>query len=138
MTFSEVCRGLSNEEIYLKIMEWGKLLPPFQLKWKIEANLVLGCQSTTYLHTELKKEKMYFSAASNALISAGLAAIMIEAYNGQKPETVLKEPPSFLEELNIPTLLTPGRANGLASFYLKMKQEAIKTQISVHPNILNF
>lgn len=116
----------SREEVYQKIMEWGELLPPFKPEWKTEENLVHGCQSIMHLHGELKEGKIYFSASSDALISAGLAALLLEAYNGCSPETVLKEPPVFLEELGIPASLTPGRANGLASLYLKMKQEALK------------
>ncbi len=117
------------EEIYQKIMAWGKRLPPFQEEWKVEENLVLGCQSVMYLHATLKEGKIYFFAASDALISAGLAALMIEAYNGVSPETVLKCPPAFLEEIGIPATLTPGRANGLAGLYLKMKQEALKSLV---------
>lgn len=106
-------------------MEWGKQLPSFQAEWKVEKNLVPGCQSVMYLHAAFKEGKIYFAAASDALISAGLAAIMIEAYSGLEPEAILKTPPTFLDELGIPASLTPGRANGLASLFLKMKQEAL-------------
>ena len=116
----------SNEKIYRKIMEWGKQLPPFQSEWKIEANLVPGCQSVMYLHATVEERKVYFAAASDALISKGLAAILIEAYSGQTPEVILKTPPLFLDELGIPASLTLGRANGLASLYFKMKQEALR------------
>ncbi|MCC5832493.1 MAG: SufE family protein [Chlamydiales bacterium] len=119
------------EEVYQKIIEWGERLPPFQTEWKREENVVHGCQSVMYLHAELRDREIFFAAASDALISAGLAAILIEAYNGTDPETVLKEPPTFLEELGIPASLTPGRANGLASLYLKMKQEALKLLLSL-------
>ena len=115
----------SNEEIYQTIMEWGKRLPPFKDAWKIDANLVSGCQSVMYLHAHLEDGKLYFAAASDALISAGLAALMIEAYRGYTPEALLTTPPTFLEEIGIPGTLTPGRANGLASLFLKMKQTAL-------------
>ncbi|MFZ0565155.1 MAG: SufE family protein [Chlamydiales bacterium] len=111
---------------YQRIMNWGKKLPPFDPQWEKEENLVSGCQSTLYLHAVEAKNKIYFSATSDALISAGLAALLIEAYSGEKPETILTYPPRFLDELEIPISLTPGRANGLASLYLKMKQEALK------------
>lgn len=114
------------EMIYQKIIEWGKKLPPFNPEWKNEENLVSGCQSLMYLHAETQEGKIYFYAASDALISAGLAALLIEAYNGETPETVLTSPPLFLDSIGIPASLTPGRANGLASLYLKMKQEALK------------
>lgn len=116
----------SKEEIYQKIIEWGKKLPSFETGWKVEKNLVPGCQSLMYLHAEYRERKIYFAASSDALISAGLAAILLEAYNGKSPEYILKTPPVFLDEWGIPASLTPGRANGLASLYLKMKQEAIR------------
>lgn len=115
----------TSEQIYQKIISWGKQLPPFKEEWKSEANRVIGCQSVMYLNAELKDDRIFFSAASDALISAGLAAILIEAYNGMSPEAVLKTPPTFLEKLGISASLTPGRANGLASLFLKMKQEAL-------------
>lgn len=122
------------EMIYRKIIEWGKKLPPFNPDWKTEENLVTGCQSLMYLHSEIKERHLYFYAASDALISAGLAALMLEAYNGQSPETVLTHPPDFLDAIGIPASLTPGRANGLASLYLKMKQEALKHLLALrHP-----
>jgi len=116
----------SQEEVYQKIMEWAKHLPPFQSEWKVEANLVPGCQSVMYLHACFKEGKLFFAAHSDALISTGLAAILIEAYSGMDPEILLKTPPTFLDDLGIPSSLTPGRANGLASLFLKMKQEALK------------
>lgn len=116
----------SNEEIYEKIIQYGKKLNGFKPEWKIEENQVKGCQSLMYLHTELKEGKLYFAAYSEALISAGLAALLIAFYNGITPEELLKTPPRFLEELRIATSLTPSRSNGLASLYLHMKKEALK------------
>jgi cysteine desulfuration protein SufE len=115
----------SKEALYQKIMEWGKRLPPFDPAWKREKNLVPGCQSIMYLHTEYRAQNLHFYAQSDALISAGLASLLIQVYSGEPPETILITPPTFLEELGIPSALSPGRANGLASLFLKMKQEAL-------------
>lgn len=95
-------------------------------KNKIPENLVKGCQSTMYLHAELVGNVIHFTADSDALISAGLAAILIQVYSGETPETVLTCPPEYLETLGISASLTPSRANGLYSIHLKMKQEALK------------
>ncbi len=119
----------SPELLYKEIMEWGKKLLPFKDEWKIEENRVIGCQSLMYLHTEMHADHVdtvHFYATSDALISAGLAAILIEIYGHESPEDILKTQPTFLDEMGIPSALTPGRANGLASLYLKMKQEAVK------------
>lgn len=120
------------EAKYQKIIELGRLLPAMEEIHKVEANIVQGCQSTLYLHTLLENENIYFNAHSEALISAGLAALLIDVYSGQSPITVLKCPPSFIKELGIDIALTPGRSNGLANMYLKMQQEALKTLSSLH------
>lgn len=114
------------EKIYQRLMEWGTKLQAFDETWKIEENLVAGCQSIMYLHVKSEHNLMYFSAASDALISSGLAALLIEVYSGEEAETVLTTPPTFIEELGIASSLSPGRANGLAGLYLHMRKQALK------------
>ena len=116
----------SREALYQKIMERSKRLPPFKEEWKQEANRVTGSQRVMYLYSISENGHVYFYYSSDALISSGLAAILIDIYSGEPPDSILLTPPAFLEELGIPSVLTPGRANGLASLYLKMKQEAVK------------
>lgn len=113
------------EDRYQLIIEMGKKLPPFDLLQKQQQNLVKGCQSTTYLTAEIKEGKIYFSITSDALISAGLAALLLYVYNEESPETILKCPPTYLENIGIATSLTPNRAQGLYSIHLRMKQEAL-------------
>lgn len=117
------CRN--TEEIYFCLIELGKQLPPFNPLWKIEENRVLGCQSLMYVHAENKENKVYFYAFSEALISAGLAWLLIDFYSGKSPQEILTTPPTFLDALNIPSLLSPSRSNGLASLHLHMKKIAL-------------
>lgn len=114
------------EELYKKLIEMGKALPPYPLLFKTKEHLVRGCQSDLYLNASLKEGKLFFDALSESLISAGLAAFLISVYNGEPPETLLQHSPTFLEELGISTSLSPGRSNGLSSIHLRMKQEALK------------
>ncbi|HEV8052417.1 MAG TPA: SufE family protein [Parachlamydiaceae bacterium] len=116
----------TEEKKYEKIIELGRNLPPFPAQDQTPENFVKGCQSTMYLTSKLDNGKVYFAAESDALISAGLAAILLQAYNGESPETILKCPPTYLEELGISASLTPNRANGLYSIHLRMKQDALK------------
>lgn len=115
----------TSDERYLRIMELGKKLPKLDPTFKIEANIVKGCQSTMYMRTYLENGKLFFQADSDALISLGLAALLIYIYSDETPETILKCPPKCLEELGISALLSPSRANGLYSIHLRMKQEAL-------------
>ena len=114
----------SPESRYEKIIELGRQLPPLHSSARIPDNLVPGCQSIMYLESILKDGKIYFNADSEALISKGLAALLIKAYSGETPETILKCPPTFLTDIGIS--LSPARSNGLASLFLKMQQQAAK------------
>ncbi|MCH9608931.1 MAG: hypothetical protein S4CHLAM45_03300 [Chlamydiales bacterium] len=76
-----------------------------------------------YLHATFHEGRVTYAAWSDALVSAGLAASLIETYSGQTPESILKGEPSLFKELE--GHLTPGRSNGLAALWLKMKQQAL-------------
>ena len=114
------------EEKYQKIIELGKMQPHLLPQFKVEANIVQGCQSRMYLHTRFEEGLVYFECEADALISAGLGMLLVRVYSGEKPEVILTCPPYYIEELGIAQTLTPGRANGLAAVYLRMKQEALR------------
>lgn len=116
----------SEEEKYQKIIELGRTLAHLKNEDKTAGNLVKGCQSAMYLKSWMDQGKVYFAGESDALISAGLAAILIQVYSGETPEVILKCPPDYLEQLGISVSLTPSRANGLYSIHLRMKQDALK------------
>jgi len=117
---------LNDDAKYQKIIELGKTLPKLNPINKSTANIVKGCQSTMYLYTHLEEDKVFFEAESDALISAGLAALLVLVYSGESPETVLKVTPDYIEELGISANLSPSRTNGLYSIHLRMKQEALR------------
>lgn len=124
----------SPDEMYEKIIELGRALPPLSPAARSEKNLVQGCQSVLYLETTYLNGLIHFKADSEALISKGLAALLIYVYSGQNPEALFKEPPRFLKEIGLNQALSPTRSNGLASLYKKMQQEALKI-ISQSPSV---
>jgi len=117
---------LTPEARYEKIIELGRLLPPFNPVARTPLNLVPGCQSIMYLEATFTNDRLFFNADSEALISKGLAALLIRAYSGETPATIAHCPPSFIKEIGLQSALSPTRSNGLASLYHKMRQEALK------------
>ncbi len=115
-------------EKYHLLMDLGKEIPLIDVKYKTDSFLVLGCQSKLYLHATKKDGKIFFTAGTDSLISAGLAALLIEIYNGEPIETILTKPPQFLQTLGIYASLSPNRAHGVAHIYLKMKMLSIMLQ----------
>ncbi len=124
--------ALSPELRYQALIEMGKRLPAFPKELKTEDRIVQGCQSLLYLQATVEEGKCFFEAEADALISKGLAALLIAVYSGEEPETILKCPPNFIGELGIGASLSPSRSNGLSQIYLRMKQEALKTFLSLN------
>lgn len=122
---------LNDEDKYERIIELGRKAVPLAEEYKRHENLVRGCQSQMYMRSSFRDGKLYFEASSDALISLGLAALMIMIYSGEPPEVILKCPPDCIEQLGISASLTPGRANGLYSIHLRMKQDAL--HYLIHP-----
>ncbi len=125
----KIFEPLSLEERYQTLMEMGRKLPPFPEEWKTADKVVSGCQSVLYLNAILREDKLFFYTYTDALISAGLAALLIEIYSGELPDTILTRPPTFIAELGLSASLSPSRSNGLANIHLRMKQEALKTYL---------
>lgn len=116
----------SEEAKYEKIIELGRQQSPLGAIYKVPDNLVKGCQSQLYLHSYWSNDHIIFESEADALISAGLAALLVLVYSGESPEAILKCPPTYLDEIGINSSLTPNRSSGLYSMHLRMKQEALK------------
>ncbi|MDE3055320.1 MAG: SufE family protein [Verrucomicrobiota bacterium] len=115
---------LSTEDRYKLLIDMGQKSLPYPEEKKRAEHRVAGCQSTLYLTASLQKGKISFLAASDSLISLGLAALLIEAYCEVSPETLLAAPPKFLQELGILQSLSLNRSQGLVSVYCHMQRLA--------------
>lgn len=116
----------SKEARYEKIIEMGRSAPKMAKDDQSDERLVPGCQSLLYLKVECKEGKLQIQTASDALISAGLAQLLVRIYDGESPLAVIKCPPLFLQKLGILETLSPNRANGLKSLYQKLQNESLK------------
>lgn len=108
-------------ERYKYIIKQGKKLPPFDEKKKTDDNLVRGCQSQVWLDTELDNDRIIFKADSDAAITKGLVALLVNFYSGETPGDILTTDPVFIKEIGMQDHLSPTRSNGLASMVKQMK-----------------
>jgi cysteine desulfuration protein SufE len=123
------------KSIYEKIISLGKLLPTASKEIMQECNLIYGCQSNVYLVSHSTPDgKIIYEVQSDAIISSGLAQLLLFVYNNEKIELTLFCPPVFIQELGLPSALSMGRSNGLASMYKRMQQDAKKIFIKTHAN----
>ncbi|MGM0545358.1 MAG: SufE family protein [Bacteroidota bacterium] len=108
-------------ERYKHIIKQGRNLEPLNETYKVEENLVRGCQSQVWLHTYLEDSKVIFEADSDAAITKGLVALMVRLYSGQTPDTIINTNPTFIKKIGMEQHLSPTRSNGLASMVKQMK-----------------
>ena len=117
---------------YEYMIELGKSLPLIDPEYKIEDNIIKGCQSKVWIHANLEEDKLVFTADSDAIITKGIIAILIRVFSNQHPDAILAADTSFIDKIGLKEHLSPTRANGLVSMIKQLKMYAIafKTQIN--------
>lgn len=110
---------------YEYIIELGKSLPLINEKYKIDENIIKGCQSKVWLHGEQMDDKIVFTADSDAILTKGIIAILIRVFSNQKPATILDANTDFIDKIGLKEHLSPTRANGLVSMIKQIKMYAL-------------
>ncbi|MDR0793268.1 MAG: SufE family protein [Chitinophagaceae bacterium] len=110
---------------YELIIQMGKELPAMDEQYKIEENLIKGCQSHVWLHAEMQEGKIVFSADSDALITKGLVALVIKVLSNHTPKEIMESNIHFIEGIGLRSHLSPTRSNGLLSMLKQMKNYAV-------------
>ncbi len=117
---------------YEYIIEIGNGLAVYDDKYKTTSNLILGCQSRVWLNAELENGKIVFSADSDAIITKGIAALLIRVYNNRTPEEILNNQLYFIDKIGLKENLSPTRANGLVSMVRQVKNYALAYQAKLN------
>ena len=133
MTISEQGKSLAEDfsfmedwtEKYQYMIDLSKSLDEMDLEFKTEDNLIKGCQSIVWLHSSFDGEKIHFQADSDAIISKGIVAILLNILNDRSPNEILSADLSFIDEIGLKEHLSPNRANGLSSMLKQIKFYAL-------------
>ena len=120
------------EERFTHLIDLGKSLPPLKPDEYSDTNKVRGCSSQVWLVAEPSPPEsgappgaLRFRGASDAMIVAGLVAMLLHLFSDQQPADILAfDAPAFLREIGIADALTPQRSNGLASMLQRIRAYA--------------
>ena len=110
---------------YEYLIELGKDLPLLNSSYKIENNLIKGCQSQVWLHAEKKNDTIIFTADSDAIMTKGIIALLIRVLSHHSPQEIAESELNFITEIGLTDQLSPTRANGLVSMIKQMKIYAV-------------
>ncbi len=136
MTIKEIQEEIIDEfsmfddwmERYEYIIDLGKSLPLIDEAYKLDENLIVGCQSKVWLHAEIEENRIRFSADSDAILTKGIVALLLRVFNQQKPVDILGSNLFFVDEIGLKEHLSPTRANGLVSMIKQLKLYALAFQ----------
>jgi cysteine desulfuration protein SufE len=139
MTIKEIQEEIIDEfsmfddwmERYEYIIELGKSLPIIDAQYKLDENLIKGCQSKVWLFSELENDTIKYTADSDAILTKGIAALLLRVYSDQKPAAILTAETSFIDKIGLKEHLSPTRANGLVSMIKQIKMYAIAQQVKL-------
>ena len=110
---------------YEYLIDLGKELDLIDKKYKTEDNLIKGCQSRVWLHVEYTDGRIIYTADSDAIMTKGIVAILINVLSGQTPSEISTAKLDFINEIGLKEQLSPTRANGLVSMIKQMKLYAL-------------
>ena len=110
---------------YEYLIDLGKDLPSIDEKYRVEENLIKGCQSRVWLHAEENNGNIIFSADSDAIMTKGIVSLLIRVLSGQNANDIAHADLDFINKIGLKEQLSATRANGLLSMIKQMKLYAI-------------
>jgi cysteine desulfuration protein SufE len=113
---------------YSHIIDMGKELGAMPQSEKKEDNLIKGCQSKVWLSASVEDGRVKFLADSDAIITKGLVAMMINVLSDAPAQEILEAELHFIKEVGLQEHLSPTRSNGLASMVKQMRMYALALQ----------
>ena len=126
---------------YQMLIDLGNEQEPLEEQYKVESNLIDGCQSRVWLQADYVKEQgaggeeqegvIVFKAESDALIVKGIVALLIRVLSGHTPQEILDADLYFIDRIGLREHLSPTRSNGLGAMLKQMKMYALAFK-SIH------
>ncbi|MBK7174011.1 MAG: SufE family protein [Bacteroidales bacterium] len=128
-TIEEIIEEFSSFEDWMDkynyLIDMGKSLPMLEDKYRIDSNLITGCQSRVWLHSEIKDGVIIFFADSDAVITKGIVNLLIRVFSGHTPDEIIEAETEFLDVIGLKDHLSPTRSNGLLSMIKQIKLYAL-------------
>ena len=109
---------------YEYVLWLAKKLKPMPAEEQTEDRKVKGCVSQVFVRGSLDQGVMHWQGDSDALITKGLLALLIQGLEGLTPAQVQAVDPEFISATGLHASLTPSRANGFLNIFRMMQSQA--------------
>ncbi len=109
---------------YEYVLWLAKKLPDLPKEYRTESTKVKVCVSQVFVLAKLSKGCLKWQGYSDALITKGLLAFLINGLNDLTPNEVSNINPDFITATGLQGSLTPSRANGFLNIFIMMQSQA--------------
>ena len=112
-------------EKYEYLIDLGKELPEMEEKYKVDENLIRGCQSKVWLFAKKNDDKIVYAADSDAIMTKGIIALLIRVFSKQNSTDIINANLYFIKSIGLQDQLSQTRSNGLLSMIKQIKLYAL-------------
>ncbi|MBF6602082.1 MAG: SufE family protein [Sphingorhabdus sp.] len=121
---------LEADDRYRLLIDLGKELEPMPDALKTDATLVRGCSASVWVYpTQLDDGRLHFLADSNAAITKGIIALVLETVQDHPVDAVLKtDIAEKLAPFDLKNQLSSNRTQGIPNMIKLIEQTALRYQ----------
>lgn len=133
MTIEEIQNEIIDEfsifedwmDKYAYLIDLGNELTELNENERTDQNLIDGCQSKVWFSADNKDGKIVFTADSDAIITKGIASLLIRVLSGHTADEILNAELFFVDKIGLNQHLSPTRSNGLMAMIKQLKLYAM-------------
>jgi cysteine desulfuration protein SufE len=121
---------LEADDRYRLLIDLGKELDEMPDPLKTDATLVRGCSASVWVYpTQLDDGRLHFLADSNAAITKGIIALVLETVQDHAANDILKtDIAQKLEPFDLKNQLSSNRTQGIPNMIALIRQTAERFQ----------
>ncbi len=121
---------LEADDRYRLLIDLGKELEAMPDALKTDATLVRGCSASVWVYpTQLDDGRLHFLADSNAAITKGIIALVLETVQDQPIDAVLKTNiAEMLAPFDLKNQLSSNRTQGIPNMIALIEETATRYQ----------
>ena len=119
---------LDPDDRYRLLIDLGRALEPMPAPLKTDATLVRGCSASVWVYPTRRDDgALHFLADSNAAITKGIIALVLEAVQDRPPTDILAtDVPGALAPFDLANQLSSNRTQGIPNMIALIQETAAR------------
>jgi cysteine desulfuration protein SufE len=118
---------LDTDDRYRLLIDLGKELSPMPDALKTDVTLVRGCSASVWVYPLIEGEQLIFLADSNAAITKGIIALVLQTVQGKNATDILStDIENALAPFDLKNQLSSNRTQGIPNMIALIRETAAR------------